>query len=401
MDNKINSKWLTRILYILLFLFAVGFGNYERYIMPVILLIYIYVIFRSNGKINIYKRSPLIPLAIWGVLYFIFYALEGNDFVTGLFYYLIGPVLFWIVGRDITTNDEKTNLKLVLAVCAGLLIHGILNITTSIAGGYFLYNAEYIHDFWSGRMVSRTIVGMYMTPFVCASIPIIFLWDRGVNLVIKTFLLVGTIAALGLSIYVGNRAILAITVLVLAVSVINGLKVSKNKIRSIFAVIFGLLLVVIILSGNIINLSAFVQKSFLGRRNSNLLQDGRWSVYAYVFNHFFDFVFGWPYSKGGVQAVGVDWAHNIWVDTYIYAGIIPLIAFIVFTIRAFRNSTKLLNSVSASSTTRLTSIIVLIGIYLNWAVEPVLVANPYYFALCCFIFGSFEQSEHYSIDVQS
>lgn len=397
MDNKIESKWLTRILYILLFLFSLGFGNYERYLMAAVLLIYIFVVFRSGGRLSVYKRSPVVPLALWGSIYFAFYVLEGNDFMTGLFYYFIGPVLFWFVGRDIASEkDENTNLYLVLAVCSGLLIHGILNISTSITGEYFLYNAEYIHDYWSGRMVSRTIVGMYMTPFVCAAIPIIFLWDRGVKLVIKFLLLIGTLIALGLSIYVGNRSLLVIAILILIFSILFGMRVSKNKMRTFIGIIFGLFLLVIVLSGSVIDIGGYINNSFLSRRNTNLFEDGRWAAYSYVFDHFFDFIFGWISSRGGVSSVGLDWAHNIWIDIYIYSGIIPVLLFIAFSIGSFRNGLQLVRNTNISSSLRLISIIVLIGIFLNWAVEPVLVANPYYFALCCFMFGSFEKWEQLS-----
>lgn len=394
MDNKIESKWLTRILYVLLFLFSLGFGNYEKYLIVVMLLIYILVVLRSSGRLKVYKRSPVVPLTLWGSIYFAFYVLEGNDFMTGLFYYFIGPVLFWFVGRDIASEkDENTNFYLVLAVCSGLLIHGILNIFTSITGGYLLYNAEYIHDYWSGRMVSRTIVGMYMTPFVCVAIPIIVLWDRGVKLVIKFLLLIGALIALGLSIYVGNRSLLVIAILVFMFSVVHGMRVSKNKIRTFISIIMGLFLLVIVLSGFVIDIGGYINNSFLSRRNTNLLQDGRWVAYSYVFDHFFDFIFGWISSSGGVSSVGLDWAHNIWIDIYIYSGIIPALFFTMFSIRSFRNSLRLVRNTNISSSLRLISIIVLIGIFLNWAVEPVLVANPYYFALCCFIFGSFEKWE--------
>ena len=218
MNNQIESKWLTRVLYVLLFLFSLGFGNYEKYIMATVLLIYILVVFRSGGEISVYQKSPVVPLALWGALYFVFFAIEGNDFVTGLFYYFIGPVLFWLVGRDIASEDDETsNLHLVLALCGGPLIHGILNVTTSITGGYFLYSAEQIRDYWSGSMISRTLVGMYMTPFVCASIPILLLWDKDIGLIIKLLLLLGTIVALGFSIYVGNRTLLTIAVIIFAV----------------------------------------------------------------------------------------------------------------------------------------------------------------------------------------
>lgn len=397
MNNQIGSKGLTRLLYILLFAFSLGIGNFERYIIFAILLIYLYENLKSNGRLKLYSKSPVVPLAIWGIIYFALFSLDENNLITGLVYYFIGPVLLWLIGRDISDDyNENGNLLIVLMVISGTLLHGILNIVSSINGGYFLNNAEYIHDFWSGRMVSRTIVGMYMTPFVCASIPILFLWDKNFSALIKIILLGGTITALVLSIYVGNRALLVISVLVLILSILFGIRVSKNKKRTVVGIVAGLILLAIAFSGDIFNISEFFSNSFLSKRSTDLMSDGRWAVYSNVFSHFSDYFFGWISSGGETGSIGLKWAHNIWLDVYIYAGFVPTVFFVTFTIRVIRNSLKLVKRPNKSSTLRLVSVIITLGILLNWAVEPILVANPYYFASCCFVFGAIEKWCHMS-----
>lgn len=393
MDNRIGSKSITYLLYLLLFMFSFGVGNFEKYFLLVIFGIYLYIVFYcAKGHLCIYRKSPVVPLAFWGLLYLLMFSLDGNDVISGLFYYLVGPVLFWLIGRDISTeNDEKANLGIILMVSTGLLLHGIVNIGASISGGYFKYNAEYILDVWSGRTVSRTIVGMYMTPFVCAAIPLVFLWEKTLNIFIRIGLVIGVVIALASTVYVGNRSLLIITAVSLLFSVLYGMKVSRQKAKTLIGIILGVFLVSIVVISSLDEISNFVANSFLGKRNVSFLDDGRWSAYRYVFTNFFDYIFGWISSRTGVAGVGLAWAHNIWIDVFIYAGIIPALIFLVFSIKVLANNMKILKRNSFWGSSRLIALIMTIGVFLNWAVEPVLDANPYFFALCCFVFGAFEK----------
>ena len=169
-EKKIGSHALI----ILLFLYSLGIGNWEKYF---VLIFFFYVLF---GKYRFrVSNSQFIPLILWGVTYSIMYILRGNNFFTGSIYYLISPLVFFLLAKKmyqkVALDNKKEFIKLILfTVSLGFFFHGTLNILSSALNGTFNVSFEYVYDIWSHKLNNRTIIGLYLSPIVFITVPMLF-----------------------------------------------------------------------------------------------------------------------------------------------------------------------------------------------------------------------------------
>lgn len=397
--KKDKQKYLMSIL---LFLFGLGVGNLEK----IFILGFFVIVFWNHTKYHNYlikRRSQLIPLALWGFFFSIMFVLEGGDIAGNLVYYLVAPSIMCVYGHDLINDDSSESLEsdflwYVYIVSLGFFLHSVISVVLSAKGGIFQYNAEYIKDVWSGRMISRTIMGMYMVPSVCVSIPMFFRVEGKHQILQKVLAVIVVVSALITSIYVGNRALLIISGMLLIISFIVALRFTKKKIRLIgFAILF-LIVVTCLFGSNVLKLEVLVGNSFLAKRSMDIKSDGRFEVYKLVIQNFDNYLLGWLSSGGYIEGTSLKWAHNVWVDVFIYGGVVPFLLFMNYSLRVMRDAVAVLKNKFLKTTTKVTVIALLIGIFLNWAVEPVLQSNPYFLSACCMIFGMYASLKLYRGD---
>lgn len=394
--KKDKQKYLMSIL---LFLFGLGVGNLEK----IFILGFFVIVFWNHTKYYNYlikRRSQLIPLALWGFFFSIMFVLEGGDIAGNLVYYLVAPSIMCVYGHDLISEDaaESDFLWYAYMVSLGFFLHAVISVVLSVKGGVFQYNAEYIKDVWTGRMISRTIMGMYMVPIVCVSIPMLFRVEGKRLLLQKLLAVTVVVSALVTSIYVGNRALLIISGILLVMSFVVALLFTKKKIRLLGVGLLFLLVVTILIGSNVVNLELFVGKSFLAKRSMDIKSDGRFEVYKLVIRNFDNYLFGWMSSGGYIEGTSLKWAHNVWVDIFIYGGVIPFVLFFNYSLRVIRDTITVSKNRFLKTTTKVTVIALLIGIFLNWAIEPVLQSNPYFLSACCMIFGMYASLKLYRGD---
>lgn len=381
---------------ILLFLFGLGIGNLEK----IFILCFFVIVLWNHIKYHnflVKRKSQVIPLVLWGVFFSAMFVLEGEDIAGNIVYYLIAPSIMCIYGYDLIREDtaESDFLWYAYMVSLGFFLHTVISVVLSAKGGVFQYNAEYIEDVWTGRMISRTIMGMYMVPMVCVSIPMLFRVEGKKLLLQKLLAVTVVVSALITSIYVGNRALLIISGILLAISFVVALRFTKKKIRLLgFGLVF-LLVVTILVGSNVVSLELFVRKSFLAKRSMDIKSDGRFEVYKLVLRNFDNYLFGWMSSGGYIKGTSLKWAHNVWVDIFVYGGIIPFVLFFNYSLRVIRDTIAVSKNKFLKMTTKVTVIALLIGVFLNWAIEPVLQSNPYFLSACCMIFGMYASLKLY------
>lgn len=384
---------------IFLFLFGLGIGNLEK----IFILCFFVIVLWNHIKYHdflVKRKSQVIPLVLWGGFFSAMFVLEGGDIAGNLVYYLIAPSIMCIYGNDLISEDtaESDFLWYVCMVSLGFFLHAVISVVLSAKGGVFQYNAEYIKDVWTGRMISRTIMGMYMVPIVCVSIPMLFRVEGKRLLLQKLLAVTVVVSALVTSIYVGNRALLIISGILLVMSFVVALRFTKKKIRLLGLGLLFLLVVTILIGSNVVNLELFVGKSFLAKRSMDIRSDGRFEVYKLVIRNFDNYLFGWMSSGGYIEGTSLKWAHNVWVDIYIYGGVISFVLFFNYSLRVIRDTISVSKNRLLKTTTKVTVIALLIGIFLNWAIEPVLQSNPYFLSACCMIFGMYASLKLYNGD---
>lgn len=377
------------IITLTLFLYAMGFLGAEKYIVALLLAELTALLLLSKRNLLIFFDEQIIPLILWCLSYTVMCIVKDGEYITNIIYYFAAPMILYCLGKVTMqySSAEKSIVNLIIAVSIGFFIHGFADIIVSIYKGTFENNAEFIYDIWRKVLNNRTIIGLYLTPIVCISIPLLFVKDEGISVFIRALLVLLTVLSLLSSIYIGNRSILVITAILVLAGMIFGYTVSENKRAFITVCILIFTAVIISTAVNLFGLKTFVNNSFLSKRSAGGLSSLRWKVYADFIKHFIDYSGGWI-TIGDKAGIELRWAHNIWIDICIFGGWFPFACFIWYTIRILKDVKRLFH---ASNCRALRAVITLftLGILLNWAVEPILDANPYYFSVCCFIFSMF------------
>lgn len=383
-----------RLFEIASFALAFGVGHYEKYITIAFIVVYfVFYLLARKKRCVLHKRSEGIPLLLWGFIYVFYEILYGADPFTSAVYFLIGPMCLYLYADQIVKPDtnEQDIVKLCLIISAGYFLHGILSILVSIRLRAFQINAEHILDFWTHEKHNRTIIGMYLTPiFLCGVPTALFLGDY-IKKAHRLLIMAGCCVSIIASIYVGNRTLLVIAAFTVFLCVAQGIIISKKKGSIIAVSIFLLILALIMIQMDVFGLKEFVQNSFLAKRNTDGLSSSRWQVYGDIAKNMWAYRFGFLSTQGS-SGIALGYAHNLWLDVLIFSGYIPFALLMIFTLKVIAVAIRMQRR-QVTVGYRILVLCTTAGILLNWAVEPVLSANPYYFMQCCLMFALFEKHE--------
>lgn len=370
---------------------AIGLFHLEKYYVLALLIVMLLI--TSGGKtIRLNKKSQIIPLALWGLVYSFYSIIGDGGLVESVVYYVIAPITFYSAGNYLSKKkilQSNGVLKCIILVCTCLFIHGLLNVVVSMKNGTFAIRKEYIYDIWSHVLNNRTLIGLYLTPIVCIAIPALFVGVKPYSRITWIAAVIGLIGSLYSSILVGNRSLIIITIAMFGLCfIISGRLRNMKKYYVIgFAIVT---LTIVVFEQDLFGVRSFVENSYLTQRVSEqgIISASRAVRIQEVLVNFFSYMGGWiTHSSKPVTL----WTHNVWLDVYMYSGLFGVVLFISYTVRVVKSSFKLARA-ATYPIDRLTVICLTVGILLNWASEPILIANPYYFAVCCFIFSIFENT---------
>lgn len=387
-----QNKKMGGLIVALILVLAFNVGPFEKYIILAlfgVLLLALNFKFRANSRMNSFI------IMMWGVLYSVMYIAEGNSVLVGLVYYLLGPlVLYYAVwyllkGYDFK-DQEKKCIGIISMISVAFFLHGLIDVLYSLSHNIFIYNTEYVFDVVTSAKINRTVLGLYLTPMVCIGIPAMFVGKRRVTETYRFATFFMAIVSLLISVYIGNRSLIAIAAIVYIIATVAGFRTNANKKMLIGIPCILLICAIVVWYFNIANIQNFFSTSFLMKRyENNQLGNSRLDVYAEVFGSFTDYILGWVSSKSADASISLSYAHNLWLDCLIYAGILPFVLLLKYGFNVIRNSFKVYRN-SENEFVQIVLLCFTMGILANWAVEPVLYADPYYFALCCGCFAGIE-----------
>lgn len=341
------------------------------YIVSLISLGYIIAYRRSKIKIGGSGKS----LLLFSLMYFLFLLVNGNALSTSikpLFY-----VIIWSCCYDLSRNKKVDSiLSFVSILSYGMLFHGLLNLFYNTINGTNMTRGI-SYDYWSQAMSTATGQAINFTLFISISFYLIFLhekkWLRVVNVVLMALMIIYDIQ-LG-----GRTALLLILISVVIgaglYSVLEGFRTGSFK-RSLFLMIglaFIIVLVIIAYNNNYFGIKNIYENSYLnyritGYNGLDLAGNDRFDKKALYYINMLKYPFGGNNLR---LKEGFGFSHELWLDLYDEAGIIPYICLIIYTIRSVGN---IIHVVRVTDKIEYKTTFILYGIVMmiQFFVEPIL-----------------------------
>ncbi|MDO4940312.1 MAG: O-antigen polysaccharide polymerase Wzy [Erysipelotrichaceae bacterium] len=371
----------------LLFLLAINFLHLGQFILPIICLI---ILIDNKFKFKVKNWTHFVILVLFGLSFFFF------SFKLG-FYSTMGlclPMAYYI-GSNMQRKDEKSIKKLIYLFAFGMGIHIVLNFITDLAIDGLEFVSSISHfDIWTGGVVPTTATAVYSI-FVIALLYYFLTHEdnktyRNIGIVLVTLIIIYDIA-------LGRRTPLLMLILCLVVSfVLDKFIFSHNKqinkkpiIYTIVALVTLILLFVLTYSLNLFGLKDVVSNFSIVKKFVEYgLDTGRIEL-------FIEAIKLMPYHLWGGQQIhnilGIQ-VHDLWMDTYDYAGIVPFVLLIVHSIMFVVTFVKIIKSKHISSDFKLFISILFFAITIQMFLEPVMTGSSLFIIIVIIIEACLEKA---------
>lgn len=365
-----QNKKVDALVNILIFLVAINFFHFGQFILPIICLI---LFIDSKFKFNVNNSKIFILLCLFGLTFFIF------SFSTG-FFSVMGfcvPMAYYI-GSNIKDASENNIKKVAYIIALGMASHVLLNMGYSYyVKGVDILTTQGHYDIWMGSKVADTATAVNYV-FGIGCIHYIIFYEK--NKLIKVLGILIFMIIMAYDLFLGRRTPLLLFVLVFAVTtLIDIFKYHRNK-KTI-----KILLIVI---GVLIILALFAVYAYY-----NILDNwGRVLVYySTLFSKFrreglsserlevlIDSIKLAPkYLWGGqhiLEELGIS-PHDLLLDTYDHAGIIPFILLLIYIIYTIKVVISYLKNNQLDNSHKILIISLMITITVQMCLEPIMTGS--------------------------
>ena len=340
------EKNTSRIIYALLFLFSLNAFNESSLFLAVLFAL---IVICDKGKLYVPSNDRIFfVLLLFSVAFFVFSAQKGVR--TGL--PAFGCPMAYYVGMRLqnskieTLRAEKQLRAVTLLLVAGMTCHAVVNFIYELIrfGGI---NSGGIHyDFFSlGAQTSATGAATYLTLFAGVVFYLIIesnslkKWIAGILLLV---------VAVAYDMILGGRtffALIGISFFLSMVVFIRGQKNDAKKLRA-FGKTFLILLALVIVAMAVYfryqdRIIKLFESTYLFHRISYASQSQSQDLLSFfkssnrgnIRNRYIALMFDYPWGGRKIlNAVGM-YAHELWLDVFDSAGIIPFILIWIVTLQ--------------------------------------------------------------------
>lgn len=238
-------------------------------------------------------------------------------------------VILYFSAINYYEEDSDNNRKLgVNTIIFVLALAYITRLTATVIGntitGYIFTNA-YLIDPVTQEATSPTLYSPMMIIPMC----VLFYLLRS-NEIKKVYLLVYTVLVAWLfyvtAFMLARRMVILILIALLFVTIVSTRKVSRSRFIIVYTLTTAGIICLLVFGQNIINRlsSTYLFERFSG---VGIGSTSRWDKVAYYLSHFLENLSGGNHMR---QVIG--YAHNLWLDVYDTAGLIPFIALLIVTV---------------------------------------------------------------------
>lgn len=325
-----NNK--TSALFLLLFaLAASNFMLYGAYLFIAVGLLYLAV---SQKSVVIQKA--VIPVFLFALFYFIFTTPSGSLW-SGL--KIFACPLLWLVGYSMPDGKSADGiLRVSMYLAMGMAVHGALNLIFNLFVGIKLSSGVSL-DIWSGVVSSATGQLINFSLFVAFAGGLVFF---GKNKLVKIGAILFYLLTLYYDVQIGGRTFLVLSLISFAGAGLCYLYYTAKwkNLKKTVTVVTTLLIVVLLLifcfQNNVFGIKDIYENSYLYQRfdyygADNIISDSRLSLKRSYLENIEASLWGGRNLKNKV--VG-SYAHDLWLDTYDEAGILTLLALLIYTVMA-------------------------------------------------------------------
>ncbi|MCM1502964.1 MAG: hypothetical protein NC115_09915 [Bacteroidales bacterium] len=344
--------------------------------------IYLLVFFSIISLLFLPFKKWWDGIAVCLVLFSLFYCLmecRSSEIGSGFIFlsHLFSPVAFYRFGRWTMSKivDEKLRfLFLFFVILSYLLPLFLLTVQDIALVGIVNETRQMLSDIGKeDDMLSATLYGL-MTSAGIGGIAMLLLRDVPIKYRISFVSL--SILSMMVVLHLVNRTGVALFAICLVFTLFAS---SKKQISSIVISMFLILLLVFLLFESGIISSELID-AYIAREDTSTSSSsefgGRSAIWNDAFHKLFTSPLGWK---------KVRYAHNLWLDIARVGGWLSLFPFLVATIHIISNMIHLFRK--KTSPVYSLVIIILISMFCNSAVEPVVDASPLFFSLLIMFWG--------------
>lgn len=386
----INSMSAAQRFYILVVaLFSVNFlayGNLISIVGCVLLLVFCRTL-----------EMPRSSLFLWFYLLAVAYptctVLFGGitGMTTSLFLVGIGVASSYLLGNmALRLFPRCTPSVFVLLICFGFAAHGMLNFVANILSG--TGGSGQCIDFWTKSYSAATAQAILFTPLIAISWAVLLAKRKGL---LKIATLAVMIAALCYDFMLGGRSFFVLMALsglvLLAVKLCNANKSIFDATKSVVLIFVLCIVVFALYQADFLSLKSSFETSYMAHRFSyqGVGDDDRWQRWMYYIAHFPEGVFG-----GNVIGAisGYGYAHNLWLDTFDEAGLLPLMLLFLITVQSIAKAIQVASrSDEFEQSITLSFLVILLA---QFFVEPVMQGSPLLFMAFAFFCGLIDRESN-------
>lgn len=383
--------------YLLLFMMGIRLFNRNNTFMLLFVLLSLFLIIYI--KRNLYFSIEGCLLAIFGVAYCLIGGYTTD--LTSIFSNGIGAVLMYLVGFNIlgiekdSARQEKMYERFVYVfmfanfafIALSYIRYGV---TLEIDTQYAIDN-RYVGDFWTGELFYCTNFNAYGV-LIC--VLGIFILLQKYTTKFKIFTLLCVLFAIYISAMTASRTNIYLFIISIPIYILlywwykrrldkgkrRLLKKEKYKRYGFIIVVLLIMALAFILAGDLL-WDYLPIENFLLRfstRDSGISNDSRWTFWSEVIALIPEYPFG-----GMLHS----WAHNLYFDIVIIAGVFPALICLLFTISATFTSFAVFKQKNRGEKVRILAPLSMIMLLVSFMIEPVMEAQPYVFMAYCLFAG--------------
>lgn len=393
----VDSKIKNIILNICILLFGINFLYKCNY---VVMATFILLIVFKKFKINFGNKINLVVLLLFSISWYLF----GGHEIAG-----ICLPLCYLIGCNISEDDEKGVIKFILMVATSLALYTTLFfISNAIKNGIGNYDVLNQPNIWTGKPLWATNIMLYSSLFYsCFGYMVFACRDFKTRIIYFIIFVINAFYALML----GRRAALLMIALSMFFSflykIICSNKVERKKTLKVFVVlcIIGFSLLILFLALYLLDIggfNSFIKKTDLFVRfisNPQLSTDPLYHVKNFFYDMgranirrgFYAHLFEYPWGGGYIHEIVGNYGHDLWLDIYDVAGIISLTIMIIYNVIYVLDIAKVIKSDRIDSSIKLLLLCIFVCSFAQFFIEPIMEACRAYMFGICLIHGSLER----------